>query len=644
MPRRTFIRLLMMTTVLLCGWLPPWAEAVQNPGALMAASDGEGGIRLIWFAPDGVVPAAWRLEEEVAGQSKVIEARIVDASSQASAAAPARASTAPGMQAFGRALAAMRVMSDWELAQARGVARELHKVPAGERRYRVVPLDASGQALEPALRSRALDSSKADPLPSPVEGLRATVTREGVELYWQPGREARNPPAIAWLIERDGHAVADAPLILGERWAVEDRAFVDEAAPRETLVHYRVATLDIFGRRGPWSEHEFFVVDLRALDAPAGLQAVPEQSGIRLRWTENPSPHTAGYLPERARQRGGPYEALDARAVPRGTTEFVDRAVEPGVHYYYRLRAMDPRGALGAPSLTVAVRQPDDAPVPVPRGLRSEVGTSAVVLRWDPIPGVAGYYLQRRAGAAGEWRMLNDTLTPEPRYDDTALASGSRYDYRVIAVGHDNRESTPGDPVSVQLRDQVAPHAPHIVAASGADGHALLRFEAAEPAQETAQILVLRAGSAEETGLVIGEALDGSAREWRDDWVQPGSTYWYRLVALDATGNRSDIGQAVAVRIGGGLLPAPAAPLARWVTRPVAGIELRFKSVPPDLAILVQRREGGRDAWRTIAGPLAGEFTIDTMAPSGALEYRLLYRGGDGTIGPPSPVVAVQRP
>jgi len=619
-----------------------WSAALagsQNSGALMTASDGAGGIRLIWVAPDGLAPAAWRLEEESAGRVRVIEASVPVAEGGNASAG----TTSTDLRQVGRALAAARLLGDWALAQAQGAARELHDVPGGERRYRVVPLGADGAALGAAMRGRVVDSRKADPLPPPVQGLKIQAVRGGAELYWQPGQAPRVPPGVAWLVERDGTAVAGSPVLLGERWPAERRAYMDAGVALETEVRYRVAAVDVFGRAGPWSEASAFIADIAARDPPRNLAAVVAGNDIRLRWAASANTFTSGYVLERSVLRGGPYETLTPRGLERTTTEFVDESAAAGTWYFYRLRAMDPRGVLGEPSLpaTARVLPPD---LPRPPALRAEVGASQVTLRWEPLPGVAGYYLQRRSAGAAQWQLLNDPITAEPRYDDTGLPAGARFEYRLVVVGYDSRESEPGAALSVVLPDTQPPAAPRIVAIDGSGGRARLRFMPAEPLAESVRFLVLRGGAADDPGVVIGDPLPGTAREWTDDWVFAGESYWYRLVALDAAGNRSALSPAVSVRIGAGAVPAPAPPQARMVNEPIAGIELRFAPPPAGLAVLLQRREGDAGPWHTVAGPSSAQRLVDSEAPSGQLAYRLVYRARDGSEGPPSAVVNVSRP
>jgi hypothetical protein len=64
-------------------------------------------------------------------------------------------------------------------------------------------------------------------------------------------------------------------------------------------------------------------------------------------------------------------------------------------------------------------------------------------------------------------------------------------------------------------------------------------------------------GSSADVGVVIGDQLPGSARKFEDAYVEPADDYdyWYRLVAVDKNGNRSDPTRPVVDRVG-----APTAP------------------------------------------------------------------------------------
>ena len=89
----------------------------------------------------------------------------------------------------------------------------------------------------------------------------------------------------------------------------------------------------------------------------------------------------------------------------------------------------------------------------------------------------------------------------------------------------------------VTIADRTVPEAPSITSASGTDGKAQFGFVPALPAEKTSQFLALRSGSDRDIGVVIGDPLPATARQFTDLYTSPGESYWYRLVAVDKNGN-----------------------------------------------------------------------------------------------------------
>ena len=76
--------------------------------------------------------------------------------------------------------------------------------------------------------------------------------------------------------------------------------------------------------------------------------------------------------------------------------------------------------------------------------------------------------------------------------------------------------------VEVTLADRSLPGEPTITSASGAGGKVVLTFAPAMPEERTAQFLVLRSGNAADQGVVLGDPLAGSVREYQDLYVSDG--------------------------------------------------------------------------------------------------------------------------
>jgi hypothetical protein len=265
---------------------------------------------------------------------------------------------------------------------------------------------------------------------------------------------------------------------------------------------------------------------------------------------------------------------------------------------------------------------------------------------------VAGYFVERRAvtGAAGveNWVRLNSHVTPEPIYDDYfGLSSDAKMEYRVVSVAFDNAEGSASASVQVVLADRSVPEMPSITGSSGADGKALLNFIPALPEDKTAQFLVLRSGREGDLGVVIGDPLPGAARQFTDLYVSPGEKYWYRLVAVDKNGNRSDPTRPVAIRVSSLQISTPPVPTAQFIGTPYPHVVLQFQPPPAGLNLIVERQDqtSKDQGWIRIAGPMTAQNATDNNVPaSGIWAYRISYLAADGKIGPASTVVTISVP
>ncbi len=636
------------------------AAAQDSPGAMFAASDGKGNISLLWFPPASRWPAGgWRLSDS-AGHTLVPQVKM----GEAAALEPLSVEDRDAIQKLPPVLAksdtssrrkqlinilGLRVFSEPAYARAMGLSWTLSDVPPGSRSYRVEALDEGGKALF-QLTSPAVDSGQATAMPPAPGDVQAKVDERGVSLFWTPAPENRQLPVISYAVERDGGgqsaaAVTARPVVAGSSWDPKKPLILDRNAPANEMLTYRVISVDVLGRRGASGTIRIFYPDFRALEPPDPVHATADMGKILVTWNATKKANLAGYVMERALLHAGPYEALAAQPLPPGTAQYEDDAVQGGTTYYYRVRAVNSRGDLGAPSSAAAVQPRNPGAPPKVEGLAADAGQTRVRLTWRPVSfPVAGYFVERRAvtGAAGaeNWVRLNARVNPEPLYDDyLGLTSDAKMEYRIVAVAFDNAEGPPSNSVQVTIADRTVPAEPSITGSSGAEGKASFTFEPAPPAAKTAQFLVLRSGQAEDIGVVMGDPLSANAREFTDLYVSPGETYWYRLVAVDKSGNRSDPTRPVVIRVGSPVIPRPAAPSAQFVSSPYPHVVLQFHQPPAGFSVIVERQDQANAGWLRIAGPTSTDTAADNNPPSGAVMYRLSYVTGSGRVGPPSDTV-----
>jgi hypothetical protein len=646
----------------LCALAASVARARETAGKMLAASDGKGHVYLFWFpAPSQWPTGGWRLSDST-GQILVPQIKMADPATMETLSVEDRDVVQKLSSVFANpdtsqqrkqfvAILSLRAFSEPDFARALGLSWTLNNVAPGSRSYKVEGLDLAGKS-SLQMASAPVDSSQAAPLPPAPDGVQAKSDRNGVSLFWNPPSDNRQA-IVAYAVERDGGGQSAAPVtakpaVVGLRWDPKKPLLMDRNAPANEMLTYRVFSVDVFGRRSEAASIRIFYPDFRALEPPEPLTATAGIGKIVVNWKAEAKPNLAGYVVERATLHAGPYEVLDTQALPPRTAQYEDTEVRGGTTYYYRVRAVNSRGDLGNPSSAASAQAKNPDAPPKVAGLTADSGQTRVRLTWKPVAfPIAGYFVERRATTGlpepENWVRLNSRVTPEPQYDDyLGLTSNVKMEYRIIAEAFDNLAGPPSDSVAVVVADRSLPSEPFITGASGADGKANISFEPADPPEKTAQFLILRSGRADDIGLVIGDPLPASARTFTDLYVTPGASYWFRLVAVDKNGNRSDPTLPVVVRVGPPAIPKPPLPILRMVSAPFPHVVFQFSQVPAGLKVIVERQDTANGPWLRIAGPSSAATAFDNSAPpSKSAAYRISYMSADGTVGPAGDVVAI---
>lgn len=637
---------------LLAAMVPACGGAQENPGAAFAVSDGKGTIQLLWFPPASQWPAGgWRILDSAGsvaaphvalGDEAAMSALSVedaDAIRRLPAVLAKPAENAKQMRNLVNLLG-LRAFSEPGYARALGLSATISSAASGARTYTIQGMDGAGNATGVKLVTAAVDAAQATPLPPSPDGLKAKVSAQGVALSWNPPVEDRTLPVLSCAVERGGSPISMKPFVVGTRWNPSVELVVDHNATPNSMADYKVYAVDAFGRRSQPAAIRIFFPDFRALDPPALVKAAASPGIIVVTWTAESRPNLAGYVVERAFMANGPWETLMSQALPTSTSQYEDDSVRGGTTYYYRVRAVDSRGDIGPPSATASGAAANTSAPPQVSGLAADAGQTRVRLTWKPVAfPVAGYFVERRGlngtTPAANWVRLNPHATLEPLFDDyIGMSSGSSLEYRVVAVALDNAEGRPSSSVQVTLADRTVPGPPTITGISGQGGRVTLTFAPADPEERTAQFLVLRSGAAKDIGVVLGDPLQGTSRQYQDLYVSPGETYFYRLVAVDAAGNRSDPTEPLTVRAGYPEIARPNAPLLKRVSTPSPHLLIQFDLPPAGLSVVVERQDALNAGWIRVAGPLDGASTSD-FPPAGntAVRYRISYVTRDGHTG-----------
>lgn len=237
---------------------------------------------------------------------------------------------------------------------------ELLKAPGGisELGYAVVTVRRNG------LRSEISDIATIKPVlpPRAPENLLATAEENRICLSWEPASDSGAPEKAEVLgyniyrrrLEEDDYArpLNGAP--------VESTDFADTGAAYGSTYVYTVTAVpkDHPKSEGPPAiQFGIRYEDVYPPPAVSRLDALPEQSLVRLHWTPVESPDLAGYDVFRS-EDGGPERRLNDK--PLTESSFVDSAVAIGKTYSYRVRSVDRTGNASEPSPAAQARPFND--------------------------------------------------------------------------------------------------------------------------------------------------------------------------------------------------------------------------------------------------------------------------------------------
>jgi len=155
---------------------------------------------------------------------------------------------------------------------------------------------------------------------------------------------------------------------------------------------------------------------------PAGLTATGGPDQIALTWSA--STYASGYYVYRSTSEYSGYAQIGSPT----TTSYTDTTTQPGIPYYYQVRAWDSTGLGGG-----AGPVPAKATLPAPTGLTATVSGESINLKWNASAGAIQYAVQRGVANGGPYNTYLGSTTATSYVDGTAIP-GTTYYYVVAAV------------------------------------------------------------------------------------------------------------------------------------------------------------------------------------------------------------------
>ncbi len=229
-------------------------------------------------------------------------------------------------------------------------------------------------------------------------------------------------------------------------------------------------------------------------------------------------------------------------------TSYTDTSCHANTEYTYYLKSRDSVGNVSPASNSMTVTTPnpeqDTTPPSTPANLQVvSTGEDFIAFRWSPSTdtggsGLGGYKIYR---GSNEIAILDASATT---YSDSGLESDTEYTYHVRAFDNAGNYSDFSDPLTARTRppagDTTPPSVPQNLSAQATGDNSINLTWSASTDTGGSGLAGYRIYRKDKDN--YGSAIayvDASTTEYENTGLQPGTTYRYKIIAVDNAGNTS---------------------------------------------------------------------------------------------------------
>jgi fibronectin type 3 domain-containing protein len=376
----------------------------------------------------------------------------------------------------------------------------------------------------------------------------------------------------------------------------------------DTSYEYRVSGVDA---TGPSVASTVQTVSA-FLAPPSGFTAVAASpTSVTLGWSAETDATT--YKIERSADDATWSAITPATALTQSSDSYTDASVSAGTNYYYRVSGVDAAGT----SLPTAVAHVLTTPA-TPALAGTVFSSTEIDLTWNAVKAATSYTLQTFDGT--NW----NTITPGPvgtatSFSDTALTPDTPYIFRIYAS--DGTGAGLPSAVSVNLTTKLSAPASFVATPLTATSIGLAWTVAPDA---VSYLLQRSTDNVNFTTIVPSPALTSSSHTYTDSTVLAGTTYYYRLTAIDASGNSAPASSSA--------LTLPPAPILSGTPVSATQLNLTWPAVSSATSYTLKVSDGS-GGWTTVSpGPVGAvtSFSITGLSPDTAYTYELIANNATG--------------
>jgi glucose/arabinose dehydrogenase/fibronectin type 3 domain-containing protein/uncharacterized protein (DUF2249 family) len=205
---------------------------------------------------------------------------------------------------------------------------------------------------------------------------------------------------------------------------------------------------------GDYLESKYLTIVDIAPEAPTGLEAIPGDGQVVLRWDTHPEIDVVGYDVYRSGSTPVDTTATPINgATPVSDVVYLDTATDNGTEYFYSIVAIDATDHRSGASAEASATPQIDYPPEAPSGLGAIPGVNEIELSWVPPSDidVVGYYVYRSTSSPVDTSAVpinGGALVADFAFLDTGVLNDVEYFYTVSSVDFGGNESVPAVEVS----------------------------------------------------------------------------------------------------------------------------------------------------------------------------------------------------
>lgn len=315
--------------------------------------------------------------------------------------------------------------------------------------------------------------------------------------------------------------------------------YLDEDVQPETEYSYVFKTYSKDSQSNP--SLEIIAKTLPVLASVSWIHVLQEMPrSAKILWRPHTNQIVEDYIIERKTLADDRWKELD-RVEGRLQAEYIDTKLEDSHVYKYRICAVTYNDIISAPSKEVKVLT-KALPLSINNIVASNDLAKKIVLTWEQtsIADFANYNVYRARSIDGSYSLMHSTKDTE--FIDSFEEDGKDYFYRVSVLDTDGLESR-NDTKSVHGKTLIKPVTPSLVALKMVGQTIEIHWNSSDPRVKS--FVVEKSKKLSWIESVKEEFVDIQSTVFIDTKVEPLTTYYYKVYAVDAFGIRSEASMQV---------------------------------------------------------------------------------------------------